>query len=179
MIINTDATEMMQNWIISVISLYVFPLWCSLFFLNLTHTASVLSLGHVPIALSRLFCRAIELGTVHEENPQVCRGLLQLQHGDVVRLGGADQRSRDIQSLLRAPGWPVSSQVHAIDPHLTLRGRKRVHFRKTSVCHVSYTDGSLKYGSLCCNCATIWIFSIHLCPFTEPEKAVPCQTVGL
>lgn len=54
----------------------------------------------------------------------MCRGPLQLEHCDVVGLGRAEQGSRDVKSLLRALGRPVSTQIHPIDPHLTLGRRK-------------------------------------------------------
>lgn len=47
-------------------------------------------------------------------------GPLQFQHCDVVGLGGAEQGSGHIKSLLGAPCWPVSSQIHTINPNLTL-----------------------------------------------------------
>ena len=70
--------------------------------------------------MSRLPSGVAELRPVHKENPQVCRGSFQLQHRDVVRDLSAEQGSWDIHSLLGASGRPVSSQVHPIDPNLTL-----------------------------------------------------------
>lgn len=63
---------------------------------------------------------ATEKWPIYEENPKVCWSPLELQHRDVVGLGGAEQGSWDIKSLLRAPGRPVSAQVDAINPDLAL-----------------------------------------------------------
>lgn len=69
---------------------------------------------------SVLSAGATEQRPIYEDNPKMRRSPLELQHGDVVGLGGAEQGSRDIKSLLRAPGRPVSSQVNTINPNLAL-----------------------------------------------------------
>lgn len=80
-------------------------------------------------APSKLFRRDVELRSVHKKNPQVSWSSFQLQHRDVVGQGGAKQGSGDIDSLLRPSGWPVSSQVHTINPNLTLMKEKQT-FRR-------------------------------------------------
>lgn len=70
--------------------------------------------------LSWLSSSGAELMPVHEENPLVCWCPLQLQYCDVVGKDGAEQGSGDIKSLLRASGWPVSSQIDTINPNLAL-----------------------------------------------------------
>lgn len=70
--------------------------------------------------LSGLSADVAEQRPVYEEDPKMGRSPLQLQHSDVVGPGGAKQRSRDVKSLLRAPGRPVSPQVNAINPNLAL-----------------------------------------------------------
>lgn len=76
-------------------------------------------------APSKLFRRDVELRSVHKKNPQVSWSSFQLQHRDVVGQGGAKQGSGDKHSLLRPSGWPVSSQVHTINPNLTLMREKQ------------------------------------------------------
>lgn len=45
---------------------------------------------------------------------------LQLQHCDVIGRRGAEERRRNEQSDLRTTRRPITTHVHAVNPHLTL-----------------------------------------------------------
>lgn len=52
--------------------------------------------------------------------------LFQLQHCDVVNCRGTENMSRNIQSDLGTFNWPITTQVEAINPHLTLQTEGRI-----------------------------------------------------